>query len=311
MPKDKRNNILGIVLLLLSALVWGFAFPAQRSAAGTLSAISFNGMRFYLAAATLVVIYVVYAFFCKKRGIKTVGWNKSTILGGALLGAIVFVANNLQQVGIEGTTAGKGSFITALYIVLVPILGLLARKRPSVNCWFAVIVSVCGFYLMCVSSDLKVTRGDMLVLLSAVMFSFHILFVDIFAKECDPIKLTLVQFVAASLISLPAMAIDGFPQPQTIGANIFAVLYVGILSAGIGFSLQTAGQKYTEPAIATLLMSLEAVFGLIGGVLFLHEVVSARELGGCLLVFIGVYVAQITIPHKFLRLEKSKLFYSA
>ncbi len=295
-------------MLLLCAIIWGFAFSAQRTASGHLSAISFNGLRFFLAVGVLLVTVFAFDFVKKKKGIAIIGWNKDTLIGGAICGVALFIANNLQQYGVSLTSVGKASFITTLYIVIVPVLALLMRRRPSIICRFAILVAVVGFYLMCMTENLSVTTGDFMVLLCAFVFSFQILFIDIYAQHADPVKLTFVQFLVAAIISVPAMAIDGFPAAADINASIISVLYVGILSAGVAFTLQTAGQQRTEPAIATLLMSLESVFGLIGGVIILYESPTVRELAGCLLVFIAVFMAQLNIPKTFLQANNRKYF---
>lgn len=301
---------MGSAMLLMCAIIWGFAFSAQSTASNYLSAISFNGLRFFLAVAVLLVTIIVFDLVKKKKGIAVVGFNRDTIIGGCLCGAILFAANNLQQYGVSLTSVGKASFITTLYIVIVPVLGLLMRRKPTVICCYAILVAIVGFYLMCITESFSITLGDTMVLLCAFVFSFQIIFIDVYAPTTDPVKLTFVQFLAAALISVPAMAIDGFPAAADINACILPMLYVGILSAGVAFTLQTAGQQRTEPAIATLLMSLESVFGLIGGAVFLHQTSTNRELLGCLLVFVAVFMAQFSFPRTFIKFENSRYFVS-
>lgn len=284
-------------MLIVTALIWGFAFSAQSRAAEYLDAISFNGLRFLLAAATIGVILGVYEFVAFKTGKPRAKWNKSTVMGGLLCGAILFVANNLQQLGIESTTVGKASFITSLYIVIVPVLGILRGKRTRANVWIAVIIAVAGFYTMCISENFSLSLGDLLVLLCAFMFSFQISFLDIFIEGNSPVRFTFMQFVGAAALSVPAMAINGFPAAQNINACILPMLYVGVMSAGVAFLLQTAGQKLTPPTTATLLMSLESVFGLLGGMMILGERPTASELAGCAVIFIAVFIA-VCEPHR-------------
>lgn len=294
-------------MLIVTALIWGLAFSAQRAGAAHLDAVSFNGLRFILGAGVLLPIIFVLDFFKKKRGIKPKGWNKSAVLGGALCGVILFIANNLQQLGLQTTSAGKASFITAIYIVIVPVLGMLMGKRTRITGWMAVVIAIAGFWTMSINENFSITTGDVLVLLCAFVFSFHILFIDFFGEGCDPVKLTFSQFFTAAVISVPAMAINGFPSGGAIEACILPLLYVGILSSGIAFTLQTAGQQRTEPATATLLMSLESVFGLFGGVIILHEASTVKELAGCVLVFIAVFLAEQIPAAKFIKLgEREK-----
>ena len=210
--------------------------------------------------------------------------------------------------GIAHTTVGKTGFITALYIVIVPLLNLLLRRRIPTNGIFAIVFAVLGFYIMCINGDSGLTYADAMLLLCAIMFSLQIMFIDVYVDECDPIKLTFVQFVVASLLSLPAMAIEGFPPASAVGQNIIPVLYVGIMSAGVGFTFQSIGQKFAPPELATLIMSLESVIAFIGGVAFLHESYSAKEFAGCIIVLLSVFLAQLSVPHTMLKANHSKFF---
>lgn len=305
---DRKTKLAGISFELMTALIWGLAFVAQRKATDSLSAIAVNGLRFALASAFLFVFSIVLDFIFKKQGKEIIPWTKETILGGALLGAILFVGNNLQQLGLEGTSAGKAGFISALYIVFVPIFSLLARKKPKANCWYAVLIAIFGFYLISINEALTISKGDLMVFLCSLIFAFHIIYTDIYAKNTDPVKLTFMQMFIGGIISIPAMAIKGFPTSQAIGENLVPILYIGLCSSGIGFTFQTIGQKKVESSIASLIMSLESVFALIFGIIILKEPMTAKELIGCLLVFIGIFVAQLDSPSKFVKFNKSKLF---
>ncbi len=308
MNNKKSQSLLGVFFVSLCAFVWGFAFLAQRKAADDVPVFTFNGLRFSLAVAVIGIIIVVNTIVEKKTGKKRKGWNKETFLGGFLCGLCVFMANNLQQFGLLSSSLGKTGFITALYIVIVPILSILLRRRVSVSNRFAVVIAMLGFYLMCDTGDLSFSRADGLLFLCAVMFSLQIMFIDVYVDETDPFKLTFMQFVFASLFSLPAMAIEGFPPIDVIGNNILSVLYVGIMSAGIGFTLQTLGQKYAPPELATLIMSLESVIALITGVAILNEKYSYAEFAGCIVVLLAVFLAQIHVPKKMLTANTSKYF---
>ncbi len=270
----------------------------------SINAVAFNSLRFVLATGVLFLVLIVKYFIEKKFGKNSHGFNMSTILGGALCGLSLFLASNVQQYAIAYTTVGKASFITAMYIVIVPVLGLLMRRRASVLCSFAIAIAAIGFYFMCIGDELKLSYGDGLMLLCAVLFSIQILFIDFFGRDSDPIKITFVQFFTASVLNIPSMAVFGFPMSAQIGSCILPILYVGLCSTGLGYTLQSIGQKYTEPAVATLIMSLESVIGMIGGIIFLHETQTVRELAGCLLVLIGVFLAQFEIPRRFLVFDR-------
>lgn len=306
----KSHNLLGIFLVSACAFIWGFAFVAQRSASSDVPVLTFNGFRFSLAVVVIGVMILFGMLIEKRTGKKSVGWNKSTFIGGALCGLCLFIANNLQQYGVAQTTLGKSGFLTALYIVIVPLLSVLIRKRVSVNSWFAVVIGIAGFYLTCIGEDSSFVfnKADLALLMCAVWFSLQIMFIDVYIKDVDPFKLTFIQFLTASLLSLPAMAIDGFPPIGVIEENIWAILYVGILSAGVGFTLQTAGQKYAPPALATLIMSLESVIAMVAGVVIFKEEYTLPVFLGCVLVMLAVFIAQIDIPHTMLKTKRSKYF---
>lgn len=308
MIKQKSHNLTGILFCSLCALVWGFAFIAQQKASSDVPTFTFNALRFSLAVGVIGIFILINMLIDKKKGTTRIGWNNATFVGGALCGLSLFVANNLQQYGIAHTTVGKTGFITALYIVIVPLLNLLLRRRIPTNGKFAIVLAVLGFYIMCINGDSGLTYADGVLLLCAIMFSLQIMFIDIFVDEVDPLKITFIQFVVASLLSLPAMAIEGFPPVSAIQANIMPILYVGIMSAGVGFTFQTIGQKYAPPELATLIMSLESVIAFIGGVAFLHESYSTKEFVGCIIVLLAVFLAQINIPHTMLKPNYSKYF---
>lgn len=308
--KKSSHNLIGIFLVSLCALIWGFAFLAQRSASSDVPVFTFNGFRFALAVVTIGAMILVNMLVDKKRDTTRTGWNKSTFIGGTLCGVCLFIANNLQQYGVAHTSLGKSGFITALYIVIVPLLSVLIRKRIPAHAWIAVALGMVGFYLMCMGDDasLSFNEADYILLLCAIGFSMQIIFIDVYVGDTDPFKLTFVQFLVASVLSLPAMAIEGFPPIEAIGNNVWSILYVGIFSAGIGFTFQTIGQKYTTPELATLIMSMEAVISLIAGVAILHEPCGTTEFIGCMVVMFAVFIAQLYVPHTMLRPNYSKYF---
>jgi drug/metabolite transporter (DMT)-like permease len=221
---------------------------------------------------------------------------------------VLFVATILQQIGIEQTTSGKAGFITTLYIVMVPLINLLGRKRTSLRTCFAVYIALVGFVLMCLNEGMSISRGDAIVLYSAVAFSFHIVFVDRYCKNTDPQKLTFLQFATCAVLGIPAMAINGFPTAEVVSASILPILYIGILSSGVAYTLQVFGQKRVESSIATLIMSLESVVALIGGMMILDEQITLKELFGCILVLVAVFIAKNKGRRRTLTLSRSRFF---
>ncbi len=306
---EKRRSTLGSVLLLTAALVWGFAFATQRYAAGFIDSVSLNAIRYIMGAVVLLPTFLITDYLRKKSGRKIIPFNRDTWIGGSLCGAILLVSTLVQQFGLESTTASKAGFITTLYIVFVPIFGLLARRSTSLNSWFAVVIALMGFWIMCVTDDFSVSSGDILIFMCAMTFAFQILFIDVFIPSCDSIKFTFVQFLTASLIGFSLMAANGFPTLQAVEASIVPLLYMGVMSSGVAYTLQVAGQKRTEPALATLIMSLESVFALLGGVILLHESSTPRELLGCIVVFVAVFIAEFKIPRRFLCYREEGFFH--
>lgn len=303
-----KKKIIGVATLTLCAFIWGFAFVAQSSVTDTLSAFAFCGMRFSFSFVGLAIVYVIFDILNRKHHFGVQPWSIPTIVGGVMCGIALYFAMLCQQIGITYTSVGKTSFITALYIVFVPIFGIAARQKPTTFSIPAILIAIVGFYFMCINENLKVTMGDALVLMCAVMYSMQILLIGMYAKICDPIRLTLVQFAAAAVLGVIGMAITGFPTGLAIKNSIVEILYLGLLSGAIGFTLQTTGQKHVEPTVATLIMSMESVIGLIGGVIFLHQVPTAREILGCMVVLFAVVLAQFEIKKTFLVFSKNTYF---
>lgn len=299
-----KSSLSGSLMLFLVALVWGLAFVAQRYGAELLDSVSLNEIRYAIGALVLVPTFLLYDQYKKKKGIDVIRFNRDTVVGGTLCGFILMVSTMAQQIGLETTSAGKAGFITALYIVIVPVVGLLARRRTPMLSWIAIVLAVGGFWMMCVTDDFSINSGDVLILCCAVTFSFQIIFIDVYAGQSDPIKFTFVQFAAATVFGFPLMVINGFPTIQAVASCWIPLVYMGVLSSGLAYTLQVAGQKKVAPEIATLIMSLESVFALFGGAVILHEAHTPLELGGCLVVFISVFLAQLQPPKTFLKLDK-------
>jgi len=302
-----KKRLLGYGALLLTALIWGFAFIAQHYVGSIMGVFAINGMRYYFATISLGIVVIFYVLYCKKTG-KKIAFSKDTILWGVLAGIALFTGNNSQQWGINMTSVANAGFITTLYIVFVPIFELLMRRRPPKNTLIALPVAITGFSLISMGDTISVAFGDLVLLINAMVFAMQIICIGMGVKKSDPIILTFVQFVTAAMLSIPAMSIEGFPTVQELQASILFVLYIGIISTAVGFCLQTIGQKVTEMSIATFIMSLESVFALILATLIIKEQHSSKELLGCLFAFIAVYIAQLDLRPRLLTYNRSKYF---
>ncbi len=294
--KDMKHSFVKNILFpIVAAMIWGTAFVAQSVGAEHVPPFTFNAARSTVAVAALTVILLVWKAIKRRRGNteKPRGGMKALILGGICCGTVMCIATNLQQIGLGETDAGKASFITALYIVLVPILGLFLRRRTSAATAVSVAVSVVGLYLLCVSESFTVQGSDVYVLICAFCFAIHILVIDHFAPLTDGIALSLVQFIVMTLESAVLAAI--FEQPTAAGilSALGQILYVGIFSSGVAYTLQILAQKDSDPTVVSLLLSLESVFGALAGALILHEVMSGREYFGCALMLCAVMLSQI------------------
>lgn len=292
----------GTILLLITALIWGAAFVAQSVGMDYIGPFTFSAARDVIAIIVLIPVILLFA----DKGtdgtyppiLQQLKPDRITLIGGAWCGLVLGAADTLQQVGISMTTAGKAGFITALYIILVPFMGhFMGRKVPRIIV-ICVALAIAGFYLLCINGDFQVSFGDFLVLCCAVFFALHILVIDHFLlKKANSIKLSWVQFATAFLFSGTLTVLFEQPDWSALWAAKWPLLYAGGLSSGVAYTLQIVGQKYTEPTTATLIMSLESVFAALAGWLILGEVMTAKELTGCILVFAAVILAQIPLPH--------------
>ena len=278
-------------ILLGASVIWGFAFSAQVLASQKgLGSFAFNGIRFVIGG--LALIPVVLVLERKTNGHDVI---KHTVFPAAGAGVIMFAAVNLQQLGIDMThSAGKASFITGLYIVLVPILALvLFRKRAGVFVWIGAAVAVAGLYLLGVEPGVGVEFGDILVLIAAVLWACHILWVDRFVERANPIRFSLIQFFVCGCLGLCAAFIAEDVTVTALFDAKWEILYAGVISSGIGYTCQIIGQKGVAPTPAAMIMSMESVFGALGGVLFADERLPARVWIGCALMFAGIVLSQI------------------
>lgn len=290
------KNLRGSLMLLLTALIWGTAFVAQSAGMDYVGPFTFGAVRTLIGAVVLIPVTMI--FWKKRTPTNPKPYSiKNSVLGGVACGLVYTAASNLQQYGISQTTAGKAGFITALYIVIVPLLGIfIGRKVPRIL-WFCIGAAVLGFYLLCMNERLTISRGDFLVLLCAFFFSLHIMVIDHFAaKNVNGVLMSCVQFFTAGLITLVPMLLFEHPTIEALWNARLTLFYTGAISCGVAYTLQIIAQKDTDPTIATLLMSLESVFAALSGALLLHEKMSVKEIVGCILVFTAVIFAQIPLP---------------
>lgn len=285
------------LLLTLTALIWGAAFVAQSVG------MDYVGPYTYLCSRSVIggiVLLPVIKFFGKDPETVSPDVNsdkaknkKILITGGICCGIALFVASILQQIGIKYTTVGKAGFITSLYMIIVPIIGIILGRKASKKVWFSVLIAIIGMYFLCMNGESGLNKGDLLVLCCAVGFSFHILIIDHFSPKVNGIKMSCIQFWICAAISAIFMFIFEKPDINSIIAAWAPILYAGALSSGAGYTLQIVAQKDIDPTVASLICSLESVFSVLFGWILLRQALSAKELFGCILVFIGVILTQI------------------
>ncbi|MGI5987665.1 MAG: DMT family transporter [Dysosmobacter sp.] len=298
----KVNRIRQNVFPVLAALIWGTAFVAQSVGADYVQPFTFNAAR---AAIAFVFLLVLCAVLRMRRRRDFAGEarlrphaRRDLMLGGLCCGAALTVATNLQQKGLETTTSGKAGFITALYIVLVPIAGIFLKKHPPKTIWISVALAVAGLYCLCVTEGFSIAPGDFYVMLCAFCFTGHILIIDHFTQKVDGVELSCVQFLVSAILSSIGMLAFETPSLAGLQACIFPLLYVGVFSSGVAYTLQILAQKDSDPTVVSLLLSLESVFATLAGAIILKDQMSMREYFGCALVLIAVLLAQIPMPAK-------------
>ena len=322
----------GSILLFLTAFIWGTAFVAQKSGLDLVSPLMFNGIRTLIGG---IVLLPVIAFFSRKSRTsangsganealkagmagadkagaagagETSGENRRTLwIGGICCGFFLMAAGGVQQIGLNWTTAGKSGFITALYVILVPLFGLFLRRKIRPIFWACVAASAVGLYLLCIPADGgfgAINKGDIITMVCAALFAFHILVIDHFSPKVDGVKLSCIQFFFAGIVTLiiapfldPAMGFS-LPSAGDVLACWFPIFYSGVMSCGIAYTLQILGQRDLNPTIASLIMSLESSISAISGWIILGQALSPRELAGCVLMFCAIILAQLPVPQK-------------
>lgn len=277
------------LLLLLAAAIWGFAFVAQRIGMEHVGPFTFNGVRFLLGSLSLIPLIM---FFRNDDSPPRSGF-KSEILAGLLAGTVLFIAASLQQVGLIYTTAGKAAFITCLYVVMVPVAGLFLGQSVGKWTWLGCILAIVGLYFLCIKESASIQIGDLLQLMGALFWTLHILIIGYFARKVDVLKLSCFQFLTCSLLCLLTAALTETIVLNNILGAAVPILYGGICSVGIAYTLQVIGQKHAPPAPAAIILSMETVFAVIGGFLILGERLDGQEILGCVLMLSGMLVSQL------------------
>lgn len=301
-----KKRILGNMLLLLTALIWGTSFIFQRVSTEHISPLLFGSSRMVLATIGLWAIVAITDARKKEQNLpaeatlhEQESLRKNTLRGGIVCGVFLTLGMSFQQMGIVYTTAGKTGFITALYIVFVPVIGgIFLKHRTSWLVGLAVVLATFGMYFLSIDEKLTLSKGDALVLVCAVFYALHILSCDHFVSFTDPLRLSMYQFATCAVLSGIASFLFEKPSLAMIAAAAVPIIYTGFISGGAGYTLQMIGQQFTDPTVASLILSLEAVFGVLGGWLVLHEVMSSREVIGCIVVFTAIVLAQVPMPEK-------------
>ncbi|MBE6039114.1 MAG: DMT family transporter [Anaerofustis stercorihominis] len=286
MSKRAQGNI----MLAVAAFIWGTAFVAQRSGMDHIGPLTFTCVRSFIGALALLPVALIF----DKKPENREKDKKDLLLGGILCGCCLVCATSFQQIGIQYTTAGKAGFITALYIVLVPVFSFIfLKKRPNLMVWISVIIATAGLYLLCMTESFTLAVGDIWILACAFVFTLHILVIDHFSPKCNGVMLSMLQFFVVGVLAAVPMIILEEPNISDIVKCAGPLLYTGVLSSGVAYTLQILGQEHTDPTVAVLIMSFESVFAALAGWIVLKETLSTAELFGCVLMFVAVILSQL------------------
>jgi len=290
-----KKSIKADILLFITAAIWGFAFVAQRTGMDHIGPFLFNGIRFALGGTSLLPIYLYQKNKGKKKALPD---TKGLLIGASLAGILIFMGASFQQFGVKYTTAGNAGFITGLYVVIVPIIGIFIGKSTNKQTWIGALLAMIGMYFLSIKGGFKIELGDLLVFISAFFWASHVQVVGRITRKYDALAISIIQFYICSLLS---MIIAIFTEPIVISSIISAgipILYAGLFSVGIAYTLQVIAQKDAHPSQAAIILSLESVFAVIGGMLFLSETMSVRGLFGCGLMLVGMILSQVNLKRK-------------
>lgn len=295
----KNQKLKGNLIMLLTSIIWGTSFIAQSKGVELISPTAFNGIRSLLGSVVLLPVIAVMDTVREKK--ESNSWlNKNLIIGGILCGILLCTATTLQTAGMVYTSPGKAGFITALYMVIIPIIGLFTGRKAGKVIWISVFLAVVGLYLMCINSAFTINKGDVLIFICAFVFAGHILVIDRFSPIVDGVKLSCVQFFVCGVINITGMLIFEDFNLQPVLDCSASIAYSGIMSCGVAYTLQIIGQKYTDPTSASILMSLESVFATLTTVILVAcgwsltgGALSFREISGCVLMFIAIILVQL------------------
>lgn len=296
MKKENSIPVRNSLLLLLTATIWGVAFVAQSVSMDYIGGFTFNAVRNLIGALTLLPVIKVLdktRSEAEKKCESSASGRKTLLIGGICCGIMLCLAGNFQQFGIKYTTVGKAGFITACYIIIVPIIGIFLKKKCSPFIWAAVVMALVGLYLLCITDGFSIGLGDILVLVCAFLFSLHILVIDYFSPKADGVKLSCIQFLVCGILSMiPALILE-HPQISSILTAWLPILYAGVMSCGVAYTLQVVGQKNVNPTVASLILSLESCISVLAGWVLLDQKLSIKELLGCVIMFAAIILAQL------------------
>ncbi len=293
MNEANRKTVFGSILPLIAAIIWGTAFVIQSMVTEYMDALTFNALRGFVAFIALFILTRIIKPKEKQN-------KKQLILGGISCGFALFVASNLQQAGLAFTSAGKAGFITAFYMILVPIMGIFLKKKTPVKVWICALIAIIGLYFICIKSGegAKFDKGDLLILLCAIVFAIHIHIIDHFNEYVDGICLSCVQFLVVGILSAIGALLFESPSPEGIVKCIWPILYMGVLSSGVAYTIEIVSLKFANPTVVTILLSMESVFAVIAEALIFKTSMNGREFFGCGLMLIAVILSQINIRKK-------------
>ena len=289
---ETKTKVKSTILLFITAIVWGFAFVAQRIGADFLGTFSFNGIRFLLGGISLIPVILIF----EKEKMTKEKWKNNLIIG-FFAGLILFLASSLQQYGIEVTgSAGKAGFLTGLYTVMVPLFRFIGGKKTNPLTFVGSIFAVAGLFLLCMNgNDMVFGKGDIILISCAVFFALHIILVDKFVNKLSPLKFSMIQFFVCGIISMSIALYKENITLSAVNSALIPLIYGGIMSVGVAYTCQIVGQKDADPTFASIVLSTESMFGAIGGAVILHEIMTGRGYLGCVFIFIGIILSQLNL----------------